>query len=55
MEFGFYLMDCMHGMREFPNKYFDLAIVDPPYQINIGGGQKQGQWIYGRSILGEND
>lgn len=24
-------MDCMDGMKEFPDKYFDLAIVDPPY------------------------
>lgn len=23
--------DCMDGMKEFPDKYFDLAIVDPPY------------------------
>lgn len=27
-------MDCMQGMKEFPDKYFDLAIVDPPYGIN---------------------
>ena len=25
-----YLMDCMQGMHEFPDGYFDLAIVDPP-------------------------
>jgi site-specific DNA-methyltransferase (adenine-specific) len=25
------LMDCMDLMREFPDKHFDLAIVDPPY------------------------
>jgi len=31
LDFGFYNMDCMEGMREFPDKYFDLAIVDPPY------------------------
>ena len=24
-------MDCMEGMREFPDGYFDLAVVDPPY------------------------
>lgn len=24
-------MDCMDGMKEFPDKYFDIAIVDPPY------------------------
>ena len=29
-------MDCMEGMKQFPDKYFDLAIVDPPYGINIG-------------------
>lgn len=28
----FYNMDCMDGMREFPDKYFELAIVDPPYR-----------------------
>jgi site-specific DNA-methyltransferase (adenine-specific) len=34
--------DCMLGMAEYPDKYFDLAIVDPPYgigvnQMNMGG------------------
>ena len=23
--------DCMNAMRDFPDKYFELAIVDPPY------------------------
>ena len=23
--------DCMEGMKQYPDKYFDLAIVDPPY------------------------
>lgn len=27
------LMDCMDYMSMFPNQYFDLAIVDPPYGI----------------------
>ena len=27
-------MDCMEGMKQYPNGYFDLAIVDPPYGIN---------------------
>ena len=35
LDFGYYNMDCMDGMKEFPDKYFDLAIVDPPYGINI--------------------
>ena len=26
-------MDCMDGMAQFPDKYFELAIVDPPYGI----------------------
>jgi site-specific DNA-methyltransferase (adenine-specific) len=26
-----YNMDCMQGMAGFPDKFFDLAIVDPPY------------------------
>lgn len=26
-----YNMDCMEGMKQYPDKYFDLAIVDPPY------------------------
>lgn len=30
-EFGYYNLDCMEGMKLFPDKYFDLAIVDPPY------------------------
>lgn len=27
--------DCMAGMKDFPDKYFELAIVDPPYGIGI--------------------
>ena len=26
-------MDCMEGMKDIPDKYFELAIVDPPYGI----------------------
>ena len=29
-----HLADCMEGMKEFPDNYFDLAIVDPPYGLN---------------------
>lgn len=28
-------MDCMDLMQEFPEKYFHLAIVDPPYGISV--------------------
>lgn len=30
-------MDCMEGMKQFPDKHFDLAIVDPPYGIGEDG------------------
>ena len=36
---GFYNMDCMKAMAQFPDGFFDLAIVDPPYG---DGGQKIG-------------
>lgn len=42
-------MDCMEGMKQFPDKFFDLAIVDPPYgnainpsANNLRGGQPTG-------------
>ena len=33
MESIVYNEDCMIGMARYPDKYFDLAIVDPPYGI----------------------
>lgn len=41
----FYNADCMEAMKQFPDKFFDLAIVDPPYGDggqNIGGGRRFG-------------
>lgn len=35
-----FLKDCMEGMREYPDKFFDLAIVDPPYGIGMDGQKK---------------
>ena len=49
LDFGYYNMDCMIGMKEFPDQYFDLAIVDPPYGIGYdtqaekSGGQQYGK------------
>lgn len=34
-----HLQDCIQGMKEFPDKYFDLAVVDPPYGIGEDGGK----------------
>ena len=33
-----YWMDCIDGMKQFPDKIFDLAVVDPPYGIGAGKG-----------------
>lgn len=33
MPSGFYNMDCMDAMKQFPDKFFELAIVDPPYGV----------------------
>lgn len=56
IDFGFYNMDCMEGMKEFPDKYFELAIVDPPYGINItkmtlGNGKRK---IYRGALSWDN-
>jgi site-specific DNA-methyltransferase (adenine-specific) len=37
-----YCLDCMDGMRLIPDKYFDLAIVDPPYGNNDAIGISNG-------------
>lgn len=42
---SYYNMDCMEGMKLLPDKYFDLAIVDPPY---FEGPNKRK--YYGRTI-----
>lgn len=34
LDFAYYNMDCMAGMKLFPDKFFDCAIVDPQYGIN---------------------
>ena len=39
-----FLMDCMEGMKQYPDKYFDLAVVDPPYGLGmrtVEGGTKR--------------
>jgi site-specific DNA-methyltransferase (adenine-specific) len=48
-----YNMDCMEGMAKFPDGYFDLAVVDPPY---FSGPERRG--FYGRrdgGILGRRN
>ena len=38
--------DCIEGMKQFSDKYFELAVVDPPYGIGVnkmqlGNGKKR--------------
>ena len=30
--------DCMDLMKQYPDKYFDICITDPPYGIGMDGG-----------------
>lgn len=46
-ESNVFCMDCMEGLRAFPDKFFDLAVVDPPYGINITGRHKNGALVGG--------
>jgi site-specific DNA-methyltransferase (adenine-specific) len=32
--------DCMIGMKQYPDKYFDLAVVDPEFGIGIGNSPR---------------
>ena len=34
-------LDCMEGMKAFPDKLFDLAVVDPPY---FSGPERRGYY-----------
>lgn len=34
-------MDCMEAMKEYPDKYFDLAVVDPPYGDGIAERERR--------------
>ena len=42
---GFYNMDCMEGMKNIPDKYFDLAIVDVPYGIGEDGSKNHSRGL----------
>jgi len=36
-----YNCDCMEYMKNIPDYYYDLAIVDPPYGLHIDGQKQQ--------------
>ena len=39
-----YNADCMDAMKDYPDNYFDLAVVDPPYGIGRDGGETGKYW-----------
>lgn len=45
-----YNMDCLAGMKQFPDGYFDLAVVDPPY----GGGGMRSAGRTERGLAGDS-
>ena len=51
--------DCMEAMREFPDGFFDLAVVDPPYGIGAdnfknGSGASKDAGQYGTAVRLKN-
>ena len=46
-------MDCMLAMKDMPNNYYDLAIVDPPYGLNKGS--IRGGLLNGRKLIQKTD
>ena len=39
-----YNEDCVEGMKRYPDKYFDLSIVDPPYGLGDEKLTQGGTW-----------
>jgi len=46
--------DCMDLMKEFPDKYFELAIVDPPYGISITDSGRLGKYNKNKTSWDDN-
>ena len=57
LDAGFYNLDCLIGMAQFPDKWFELAIVDPPYGIGnwIPQGGKSARKDYKEHLVTWND
>lgn len=51
-------IDCIEYMQQFPDKYFELAIVDPPYGLGTkttdGGSKKNSQTKFMNDIRRTN-
>ena len=54
-----FLLDCVEGMKAYPDNHFDLAIVDPPYGIlnktKRGGDHKFNMDEYSQWDVKPND
>ena len=50
-----YNIDCMEFMRRVPSKYFDLAVVDPPYGIEKGFKETSRVRRYGQTKTANDD
>ena len=50
-----YLMDCMEGLKQIPDKYFQLAVIDPPYGLGNklvdGGAGRNGKFDKNRDSV----
>ena len=49
-----YHMDCMEAMKDIPDKYFELAIVDPPYGISITDSGRLGKYNKNKNRWDDN-
>lgn len=47
-----FLGDCMEGMKQYPDNYFTLAVVDPPY---FDGPQKPGYYAGTKQVAKTGD
>jgi site-specific DNA-methyltransferase (adenine-specific) len=45
--------DCVEAMKEYPDNYFDLAVVDPPYGIGESGksNKSRGKLAIAKDLL----
>lgn len=44
-----YNIDCMEALKQIPDKWFDLAVVDPPYGRKEHGGKNRSNYVLQRN------
>ena len=50
-----YLLDCIEGMKQYPDKHFDLAVVDPPYGIGFDNKIREAKTKNWDSVIPSDD